>query len=168
MFTTLQTESPLISSKLRLLYSYDFVDTAFELKRLNLDSIQFEGLFERRKLGSYSSYAMGHGGGSGTGGNHSNGGNTVVQPVLQRRSTPVSMIGNGGAGGGGATPGKKKSYINGGNTSGGESNPLVVVKDSAKVIKLQPIDPSKVCSSSFPFRSVYDSVVYVYIFIRRH
>jgi len=142
MFTTLQTESPLISSKLRLLHSYDGKDTAFELKRLNLDSIQFEGLFERRKLGSYSSYGMGHGGGgSGTGGSYTNGGSAVVQPVLQRRSTPVSMIGNGGTG---TTPGKKKSYINGGgNTSGGESNPLVVVKDSTKVIKLQPIDPSK-------------------------
>ena len=143
MFTTLQTESPLISSKLRLLHSYDGRDTAFELKRLNLDSIQFEGLFERRKLGSYSSYAMGYGGSGGAGG-HSNGGNATVQPVLQRRSTPVSMVGNGAGQGVGSTPGKKKSYINGGNTSGGETNPLVVVKDSTKVIKLQPIDPSKV------------------------
>lgn len=57
LFSSLETEAPLLFRKITLLKSY--VDSAFEIKRLSLRTTFFEGLFEPRKL-------VAHGSSSGT------------------------------------------------------------------------------------------------------
>ncbi|GAA5928425.1 hypothetical protein JCM3775_000608 [Rhodotorula graminis] len=48
LFSSLETEAPVLFDKVTLLKSYD--DLAFELKRLNLRTTTFDGLFENKKL----------------------------------------------------------------------------------------------------------------------
>ncbi|GAA5917030.1 hypothetical protein JCM8208_000762 [Rhodotorula glutinis] len=48
LFSSLETEAPVLFDKVTLLESYD--DLAFELKRLNLRTTTFDGLFENKKL----------------------------------------------------------------------------------------------------------------------
>ncbi|GAA5881350.1 hypothetical protein JCM16303_000140 [Sporobolomyces ruberrimus] len=151
VFNTLQTESPTLFKKLRLLHSYGHQDTAFELKRLNLESVRFEGMFEQRKLNNYSSNApypsssYSHGGGGG-------GGGSGPQPVLQRKMTPVSFVSSttgGGSGGGGGGERKRSGYTSSnGNTSAPESSSLPPKSPPGKSIsrsipKMKQIDPSK-------------------------
>ncbi|GAA5841587.1 hypothetical protein JCM3766R1_006783 [Sporobolomyces carnicolor] len=128
VFNTLQTESPSLFKKLRLLHSYASQDTAFELKRLNLESVRFEGLFEQRKLGTPTYSTIGTG--------------TAPSPVLHRKSTPVSMVtsSNGGK--------KRSGYTSSnGNTSQPETFGSPVKPAQEKPVdrkpKLKAIDPTK-------------------------
>ncbi|GAA5941392.1 uncharacterized protein JCM15063_006085 [Sporobolomyces koalae] len=123
VFNTVQTESPRVSfKKLRLLHSYTAQDTAFELKRLNLESVRFDDLFEKRKLGNYSSLPTSpysHGPAS-------------HQPAIQRRTTPVTTLTVG------ATPRKRSGYNSSGNASNPESS-----STKPPALKLKAIDTTK-------------------------
>ncbi|GAA5862354.1 hypothetical protein JCM3774_002489 [Rhodotorula dairenensis] len=72
LFSSLETEAPLLFRKITLLKSY--VDSAFEIKRLSLRTTFFEGLFEPRKLVAYGSTA-------------SSGNNTATMPT-PKKTTP--------------------------------------------------------------------------------
>ena len=139
VFNTLQTESPSLFKKLRLLHSYASQDTAFELKRLNLESVRFEGLFEQRKLGTPTYSTIGNG--------------TAPSPVLHRKSTPVSMVtsSNGGK--------KRSGYTSSnGNTSQPETFGSPVKPAQEKPVdrkpKLKAIDPTKVSRQNLVWLSI--------------
>ncbi|GAA5823598.1 hypothetical protein JCM3770_003519 [Rhodotorula araucariae] len=55
LFSSIETEAPVVFDKCTLLKSYD--ELAFELKRLNLRTTTFDGLFEGKKLVSYGAQA---------------------------------------------------------------------------------------------------------------
>ncbi|GAA6012792.1 hypothetical protein JCM11491_002563 [Sporobolomyces phaffii] len=131
LFSQSQTESPALFKKLRLLHSYAVQDTAFELKRMNLESIRFEGVFEQRKLGT-SNVPY-----------HSSNSNGSVQPVVQRKMTPVSMVSSSGRGR------KRSGYTSSnGNVSAPESSsspvkPAPIRSTTQPISKFKTIDPSK-------------------------
>ncbi|GAA5988742.1 hypothetical protein JCM10908_006151 [Rhodotorula pacifica] len=70
LFSSLETEAPLLFRKISLLKSY--VESAFEIKRLSLRTTSFEGLFEPRKLVAYGSSST----------------NTSTMPTPKKAATP--------------------------------------------------------------------------------
>lgn len=77
LFSSLETEAPLLFRKITLLKSY--ADSAFEIKRLSLRTTYFDRLFEPRKLVAY--------GGGGGGATNSSGNNTSTT-ATPRKTTP--------------------------------------------------------------------------------
>ena len=78
LFSSLETEAPLLFRKITLLKSY--ADSAFEIKRLSLRTTYFDRLFEPRKLVAYG------GGGGAT--NSSSSGNNTSTTATPRKTTP--------------------------------------------------------------------------------
>lgn len=136
LFSELETESPQLAEKVTLLKSY--TDLAFEIKRLNLRTTSFDGLFEAKKLVSYATL-----------------GTPAIPPTTPRKPSPAPLA-PATPGGGFKTPkmAKKDNYT-GNNTTAKKTNAAIGAawaepdefrRDDGftKVVKLRPIDPSKV------------------------
>lgn len=162
LFSSLETEAPLLFRKITLLKSY--ADSAFEIKRLSLRTTYFDRLFEPRKLVAY--------GGGGSGATNSSGNNTsttatprkltpkpstttpgpppaMAPPVVQKSATtsfPSSSA---------ATPKAPKQQQEGWSTVAATKPSKAVPKEEAgftkvvKPLKLRPTDPAKVSLLSF-------------------
>ncbi|GAA5959605.1 hypothetical protein JCM21900_002953 [Sporobolomyces salmonicolor] len=128
LFSTLETESPLAFSKVHLLHSYSA--PAFELKRLNLRTTTFDGLFELKKLVSYAQ---------------------VLPPMTPRKGSPaIASTGTGLAMPGGKTPRAVKKGSFAGKTATKDEDKENGPDGFTKVIKLRPIDPLKPLSKQNP------------------
>ncbi|BGP26931.1 CCCH zinc finger DNA binding protein [Rhodotorula toruloides] len=141
LFSELETESPQLAEKVTLLKSY--TDLAFEIKRLNLRTTYFNGLFEAKKLVSYATLG------------------TPGMPPTTPRKSPVPPPSTT-PGGGLKTPKmvKKDSYT-GNNSTVKKTNAAIGAawaepdefrRDDGftKVVKLRPIDPSKPLHKQVP------------------
>ncbi|BGP50881.1 hypothetical protein JCM10450v2_006807 [Rhodotorula kratochvilovae] len=120
LFSSLETEAPLVFDKCTLLKSY--IELAFELKRLNLRATTFEGLFENKKLVSYA-------------------GQAVPPPpgalATPRKSSPAVVQAT-------PTPGKTKTPRTVTKATLAAVKENLVAEDSpARAEKLRPIDPTK-------------------------
>lgn len=153
LFSSLETEAPLLFRKITLLKSY--VDSAFEIKRLSLRTTSFEGLFEPRKLVAYGSTI-------------SSGNNTATMPT-PKKTTPRPAAASSSAAA--AVPGlppavapiayssaataatPKASKQEGWNTVTAAKSTKPSAQDEGytkvvKSVKLRPTDPTKVRQSA--------------------
>lgn len=134
LLQSLETEG--LSDKIRILKSFD--EGAFDIKRLNLSTVQFPGLFEPKKLVSYASQSASIKR-STTPGNSS-----APKKVVTVATTPVVVH---------AAPPKPaltQTPSHTRKTSEDKENGFT------KVVKLRSIDPSKVCRDRLawsPFES---------------
>lgn len=166
LFSSLETEAPVVFDKVTLLKSYD--DLAFELKRLNLRTTTFEGLFEGRKLVAHAHATRAATAGSGAGtpaglqppqllATPRNSSPAVVQQTPMTVTTPAQAQVGGATT---PTPGKPKTPrtasagAGAGRAAQGLAPPVPAAKENvdpleedgrvASTKKLRAIDPTKV------------------------
>ncbi|GAA6022018.1 hypothetical protein JCM10207_002410 [Rhodosporidiobolus poonsookiae] len=133
LFSALETEAPAQFAKVHLLKSY--TESAFEIKRLNLKTVMFEGIFEPKKLVSYAS---------------------ALPPQTPRKNSPA-LNGSGAAtplAGGGEYGSKTPRTARKAAAAAFRAEELnkenLVDGTVRKTVKLVPIDPTKSLSKQNP------------------